>query len=195
LVNVPREAQALLGEALSKEGDAQRLLLAGDPAAAEAMREVAELYRRSWEAAPPRSYGRLVGLLKASILAGEAGDARGAASYVRTQIPGGGDSAASGYVVALAALIEADDALAARSASAMREGGEAFARTADAIEALAERDGDRYARAVEEVVADFASRDVFLTGVAIADTAAALQRLAAERGLATELDSRLLPPR
>jgi hypothetical protein len=194
-VNDPREAQALLGEALSREGDAQRLLLAGDPGSREAFRAVADLYRRSWEAAPPRSYGRLVGMLKAAILADEEGDAREAASYVRTQIAVGGDSAASRYAVALAALIEVDDPLAARSASAMREGGEAFARTADAIEALAERDGERYARALEAVVADFASREVFLTGVAIADTAEALQRLAAPRGLRADIDSPLLPPR
>jgi hypothetical protein len=190
----PREAQALLGEALSTEGDAQRLLMAGDPSANEAMRRVAELYRRSWEAAPPRSYGRLVGLLKAAVLAGEGGDAVRAAAYVRGEIQDGGDSPACSYAVALAALIQGDGALAARKARSMREGGDAFARTAEAIEALAERDGERYARAVEAVVADFGSRDVFLTGVAIADTAEVLQRLAGERGLAAEIDSPLLPP-
>jgi hypothetical protein len=193
-VNDPREAQALLTEALAREGDAQRLLMAGDPAAAEVMQEVARLYRHSWEVAPPRSFGRLVGMLKAAILAGDAGDASEAADYVRGEIPGDGDSPASSYAVALAALIQGDDANALRSARAMQEGGEAFERTAAAIQALAEGDGERYGRALEAVVADFDSRDDFLTGVAIADTAAALQRLAAQRGLAAQLDSELLPP-
>jgi hypothetical protein len=190
-----RRAQRLLEEALSREGDAQRLLLVGDPGAAEAFEEVAELYRRSWEAAPARSYGRLVGMLKASVLSRDASRAAEAATYAHREIPGGGDSPTSLYAVALAALIGGDDSLAARSGRAMREGGGVFERTGEAIEALAERDRGRYRRALGEIVADFDARDVFLTGVAIADTAEVLQRLAAPRGLAAPLDSRLLPPR
>ena len=44
--------------------------MAGDQVAATARLRAAALgYRASWEAAPPRSYGRLIGMLKAAVLA------------------------------------------------------------------------------------------------------------------------------
>ena len=70
-----KAAQEVLLEALAREGEAQRLLLAGDGDAAEpALREVAALYRRSWELAPATAYGRLLGMLKAALLAGGGGE-------------------------------------------------------------------------------------------------------------------------
>ncbi len=75
----------------------------------------------------------------------------------------------------------------------MRGGSDAFDRTADAITALAERDGGAYATALDAIVADFAAREDHLTGVAIADTAAMLERLAAARGMAANASSPLLP--
>jgi sirohydrochlorin ferrochelatase len=54
-------------------------------------------------------------------------------------------------------------------------------------------DRDRYRRALREVVAGFERRDEHLTGVAIADTALVLERLAEGRGMAAELSSPLLP--
>ncbi len=187
----PREAQAWLTEALAAEGDALRLLLDGDPGAAEQLRAVAGLYRRSWETSPPGSYGRLVGMLKAAVLAG---DASASARYAREALGGGCGSAVSCYALALAALVEGDDDAAADAAGGMRGETGAFARTADAIEALARGDADAYRAALGAIVADFESRDDFLTGVAIADTAAVLERLAAARGLAVGIDSELLPP-
>jgi hypothetical protein len=195
---VTKPEQALLLEAMSREGDAHRLLLSGDAEAAAApLREAADLYRRSWDAAPPRAFGRLAGMLKAAVLAG---DAESAAAYVREALGSEGDSASSWYAIALAALVEGDDELARRGARGMREGaaelaagGEAFMRTADAVEALADRDGERYATALEAIVADFESRDEHLTGVPIADTALMLERLAQARGIAAEPRSALLP--
>jgi hypothetical protein len=195
---VTKPDQALLLEAISREGEGHRRLLSGDVGeAAPPLSEAAELYRRSWEAAQPRAFGRLVGMLKAAVLAG---DASGAAAYARQALGPQGDSASSWYAVALAALIEGDDELARRAAAGIREGAgelragdEAFIRTADAIEALADRDADRYARAVAAIVADFESRDEHLTGVPIADTALMLERLADPRGLAARPSSPLVP--
>src|SRR5262249_46648475 len=144
----PREGQAWLTEALGAEGDAQRLLLAGDPGAPKRLGEVAELYRRSWETAPPGSSGRLVGLLKAATLAG---DPAARARDAREALGGGCDSAASCYALALAALAEGDDREAARAAAGMRGDTEAFARTADAIAALADGDADAYASALAAI--------------------------------------------
>jgi len=192
------EHQRLLTEAIAREGDAHRLLLAGEGGAARmALIETAVLYRRSWEASPPRAYGRLLGMLKAAVLAGEA---TAPAAYARKAIGSQGDSPTSWYVLGLAALIADDDALAIVAARGMREaaaglssGSEAFLRTAEALAALAYRNADRYAAALREILDDFESRDEHLTGVAIADTVLMLERLGADRGLAAGPESPLLP--
>jgi hypothetical protein len=192
---VTKPDQELLMDAISREGEAHRLLLGGHGAGASArLHDAADLYRRSWELAPPRAFGRLVGMLKAAVLAGDAGDA---AAYAREALEPRGDSAASWYALALVALIEGDDEGARQAAGGMRDeatGDDAFSRTADAIEALADRERERYARAVGQIVANFESREEHLTGVPIADTALMLERLAAERGIAAEPSSPLVPP-
>jgi hypothetical protein len=185
-----KEAQRLLLEALEREADAQRLLLAGDAdAAAHAYGEVARLYRRSWEEAPPGAFGRLAGMLKAAVLAGRGEEE---AEFARAEA-GEPSSPASAYVVALAALVAGDHEVAASAAVTMGDGDDAFRRTAAAIAALAAGDGERYAEAVGEIVRDFERRDSHLTGVPIADTAVVLERLAARRGLAARPDSPVLP--
>jgi hypothetical protein len=178
-------------QAIAEEGAGHAALLAGDRVdAAQHLRAAAALYRESWEAAPPRSYGRLIGMLKAAVLAG---DGPAEAAYARTQLPPDADSAPAQYVRALVALVEGDDAGAAAAATAMTAGSPPFARTSAAITALAARDGAAYAAALEAIVADFAARDSHLTGVAIADTAAMLEVFAAARGVAARLSSPLLP--
>jgi hypothetical protein len=187
--------QELLTAAIERDGEGQRALMAGDlPTARAALTSAAELYRQSWEQAPPRSYGRLVGMLKAIVLSAD--DPRSAAEYARAALAD--DLEASGsptacYALALAALVEGDDEEAGRRAKAMRGASEAFDRAAAAIAALAVGDGAGYAAAVGEIVHDFEQRSAHLTGVAIADTALVLERLAAPRGLAAGLRSDVLP--
>ena len=89
--------------------------------------------------------------------------------------------------------MQGDDELALSAVARMREGGEAFARTADAIVALARGDGEAYTTAVTAIVEDFAARESHLTGVPIADTAVMLERLARPRGLAARPLSALMP--
>lgn len=178
-------------EAVGLEAEAHALLLAGDiDRAGPLLRDAAARYRASWEAAPPRAFGRLIGMLKAAVLAGDAAEP---ARYARAELGQEGDSPPSWYALAIAALVEGDDALAARAAEAMREGSEPFQRAAEAIAALAASDRDRYTSAVRAIVDDFAAREAHLTGVAIADTALMLERLAAPRGLGGGVESPLLP--
>jgi hypothetical protein len=180
-------------DAIARDGDGQRALLAGDPEEAKvAFATAAALYRESWEAAPPGGYGRLVGMLKSGVLAG-AGDeqARYALDALGDEAE---DSPTAAYARAIAALLEADDLAAARWASGMRAGSDALRRTADAIAALAEDDQPGYAAAVAAIVADFEARDEHLTGVPIADTALMLERLAERRGMNAGVASPLLPP-
>jgi hypothetical protein len=184
--------RALLDEALQLEAEGQRALLEGDAQGArDALRAASDRYRASWEAAPPDAYGRLVGMLKAAVLAG---DAETAARYVHTAVGDEPASPTSAYALAIAALVHGADELAARAAQAMRGGSDAFDRTADAIVALAGRDRPGYEAAVGAIVDDFAGRAEHLTGVPIADTALMLERLAGERGVAAQITSPLLPP-
>lgn len=188
------EHRDLMVAAIAAEGEAHAALLAGDGAtAAGAYRRAVENYRASWALAPPKSYGRLVGLLKAAVLGG---DSQAAAKEVRDALDGDEDAAGSpvaSYVRAVAALILGDDDAVAPLADVMDPRGGAFARTATALRALAARDGAAYAGAVAAIEADFAARDEHLTGVAIADTAIMLELIARERGLGSGLDSPLVP--
>ena len=187
--------QELLTAAIERDGEGQRALMSRDGAAArEAFLAAADLYRQSWEEAPPRSYGRLVGLLKATVLSGE--DPRSAAGFARSALaedPDADRSPTASYALALAALVEGSDEEAGQRAEVMLGGSEAFDRTAIAIAALAAGDVDRYAAAVGQIVRDFEHRSAHLTGVAIADTALVLERLAAPRGMAAGVRSEVLP--
>jgi glycerate 2-kinase len=184
-------ARMALDEALSLEAEGQRLLLAGDAAGGAArMAAAAHRYHASWEHAPPRSFGRLIGMLKAAVIAG---DAEAAASYTREQLGREGDSPSSWYALAVAAAALGDDAAAAPAAAAMRGESDAFTRTADALAALANRDSAGYEEALRAIVADFEGRPAHLTGVPFADTALMLERLAAARGMAAHPASPLLP--
>ncbi len=179
--------------AIEHEAQAQRAALAGATLESEAaFRQASDEYRRSWELAPPRSYGRLVGMLKAAILGG-AGTA--AARYVKSAlIEDTRGSPTAAYAAALAALALGEDDAALHEAEAMRSASEPFARAAKAVQALARRDEVAYRVAVSAIVADFEERQGHLTGVAIADTAAMFQRLAGARWMAASLESPLLPP-
>jgi hypothetical protein len=183
-----RELQA---QAVASDRAGQQALLRGDAARARTcFRAAADAYRASWEAAPPGSFGRLVGLLKSSILWGDGGHDAG---YVRTALGDACDSPTSCYALALAALAQGDDAAALPAIEGMRAGGEPFARTADALHALVHGDGAAYATAIHAIVADFAAREEHLTGVAFADTAVVLERLAKPRGLAVKPASSVMP--
>jgi hypothetical protein len=184
--------QELLRQAIRLDRAAQQALLRGDAArAATLFRAAADTYRASWEAAPPGAYGRLVGLMKSSLLWGEGGHDAG---YVRAALADDPrDSAVACYALAIAALAQGDDAAALPAIEAMRAGGEPFGRTADAMAALVHGDAAAYAAALEAILADFAARDAHLTGVAFADTAVMLERLAVPRGMAAKPASSLMP--
>ncbi len=197
----PAEDEVLRG-AIAADGAAFRALLEGrGDEARERLLEAAGRYRASYDTAPPRSFGRLVAALKSSILAGAAAEP---AAWVRDRLadaalggeygqPDSCDSPTSCYALAIAALVEGDNALAGRAAEGMREGDTAFGRAADAIEALARGDAEGYRAAVTAIVRDFEGRDAHLTGVPIADTALMLEALAEQRGIAARPESRLMP--
>jgi hypothetical protein len=153
----------------------------------------AETYRRSWENAPPGSWGRPIGAIKSRILAG---DWEGAADDARWTLAEGAaesESPIGRYAAALAygVLGEWDD---------MRVHAD-YARThetfpnevADALAFVAAEDVVGYVEAVEDVLESFETRDDYLEDVPVADTVLVLQALAARRDMAAELSSELLP--
>jgi hypothetical protein len=178
--------------AVERDGSAQQALLSGDAAAARvAFTEAADLYRQSWVQAPPSAYGRLVGMLKSAVLAGDGADE---AAYAREALADADpESVTAAYARALSALILADDGEAEECARRMLGGGEAFARTGEAILGLATHDPGRYEAALGAIVRDFEARTEHLTGVAIADTALVLATLAARRGIVAAVESPVLP--
>lgn len=178
--------------AIGRDGAGQQALLAGEHEAARAaFTQAADLYRQSWEVAPPTAYGRLVGMLKSAALAGGGSDE---ARYVQRELADADpESVTAAYARALAALILGKDQEAERWATRMSAGTEAFARAGEAILAVAAGDGARYEAAVTAIVRDFEQRAEHLTGVAIADTAVMLADLATRRGMTVPIDSPVVP--
>jgi hypothetical protein len=187
------EAQReLMTAAIAREGVAHRAALAGDPEASRtSFREAAETYRASWECASPTSFGRLVGMQKAAILAG--GGTEEAAYVRRTLAEADATSPTAAYAQAIAALVVGDDRRAGEWAALMAAGSPAFQRAGAAIAGLASADQAAYRVAVEAIVEDFAGREAHLTGVPIADTALMLEALAERRGLRVGIAGPLMP--
>jgi hypothetical protein len=153
----------------------------------------AERYRESWEHAPPGSWGRPIGAIKARILAD---DWDGAAADARWALEVGADESDSpigSYAAGLAYAVlgEWNDV---RIHSDYARTHEAFpSEVADALAFIAAEDVVGYAEAVEDVLESFETRDEFLEDVPVADTVLVLQALAGRRDMAAELDSVLLP--
>lgn len=156
----------------------------------------AERYRESFAGAPPESWGRPVGAVKARLLAG---DREGAAADARWALATGAAESASPigrYAGALAYLVlDADQDAAVTAGSLQREAPDAFpGPVADALAALAARESSAYDAAIRAVLRSFEERDAYLEDAAVADTVLVLQALAKTRGLTIMLSSSLLPP-
>jgi hypothetical protein len=170
-------------------------LMLGDAAGAAALlRRAAEEYRTSWEAAPPGSWGRPIAMLRCRLMAG---DPAGARADAEAAVAAGAREAPGpigGYCAALALLVLGRDAEAAPVAERLGAEGLEPRSVAEALGALAGRDGPAYTEARRAVLASFETRDAFLEDVPVADTVLVLDALARERGIAVErLSSPLLP--
>ncbi|HET6849350.1 MAG TPA: hypothetical protein VFH74_10855 [Gaiellales bacterium] len=174
-----------LDQALAEEGEAYRAELEGRPAGAH-YRAARDAYLASHAETGPQSWGRLIGALKMAILAGDGveGVARQALAETASA-----DSPAAAYTGALAAVALGQTP----DVGPMVHAGGAFASTGEALASLAAGDAERYRGALDAILADFAARDQHLSGVAVADTAMVLERLAAPRGMTVRPVSPLIP--
>jgi hypothetical protein len=155
----------------------------------------AERYRESWVDAPPGSWGRPIGAMKARVLAG---DWDAAAADARWALDAGALDASSPigrYAAVLALLVLGRDGEAREAAAGLRDRDDFPAAVADALATLAAGDRAGYVVAVEEVLESFESRDDYLEDVPVADTVLVLQALARRRDLAIDLSESALLPR
>jgi len=169
------------------------LMLGRREEAAAALARAAERYRESFADAPPDSWGRPIGAVKARILAG---DWDGAASDARWALEVGAATAASPigrYAAALACLALEDYEHARFHADAIRTRDDFPADVGDALAFVAAHDVVGYTIAVESVLESFETREEYLEDIPVADTVLVLQALATRRGIVDELSSPLLP--
>jgi hypothetical protein len=155
----------------------------------------AERFRESYPDAPSGSWGRLIGAVKARVLAGDREGAETDASWALEQGPAAGESPIGSYAAVLALLVlERDEEATATAARLTEEPEESFPRpVAEALAALAAGDGAAYGDAAARVLQSFEGRDEYLEDIPVADTVIVLQALAERRGIAAPLGSPLLP--
>jgi hypothetical protein len=152
-----------------------------------------ERYRESWTDAPPGSWGRPIGILKARVLSGDWDGAEADARWTLEQGAADSGSPIGMYAAALAVLVLGDDARARVLADELRTHDGFPTDVADALAFVAAHDVVGYADAVERVLVSFEGRDEYLEDLPAADTVMVLQALAERRALAAELESELLP--
>ena len=168
------------------------LLMQGEDAR-EWLGRAAERWRESYTDAPPGSWGRPIGAIKALVLAGDWKGAEDAGRWALAEGAAEAESPIGRYAAALACSVLGDWRQARIHADAIRIG-DAFPRdVGDALAMIAAEDVVGYTETVESVLASFETRDAYLEDVPVADTVLVLQALAERRNLATDLTSDLLP--
>jgi hypothetical protein len=161
--------------------------------AVEWLARAAERYRESFRDAPPGSWGRPIGAIKALMLAGDWAGAEDAARWALETNPGNSDSPVGRYAAALALLVLGRDDEARVHADAVRTRDDFPNDVGDALAFLAARDVMGYTTAVESVLQSFERREEYLEDLPVADTVLVLQALAERRDMSVELSSPLLP--
>jgi hypothetical protein len=182
-----RMGNAAAGAALAE-------LIAGNTESArEWFGRAVERYRESYEHAPPGSWGRPIGILKARVLAGDWDGAEADARWTLEQGATEAESPIGRYAGCLALLVLGRDSEARVLADGLRTHADFPAAVGDALAMIAAEDPLGYVEAVESVLESFEARDEYLEDLPVADTVMVLQALAARRGIAAELSSPLLP--
>ena len=179
-----------MGNAAYGAGLAQ-LMQGGD--AREWLALAAGRWRESYAQAPPGSWGRPIGAIKALVLAGDAEGARETARWTLAEGAGEAESPIGRYAAALAASVLGEWQQSRIHADAIRISDDFPRDVGDALAFLAAEDVVAYTEAVESVLESFETREAYLEDVPVADTVMVLQALATTRGMAADLASPLLP--
>jgi tetratricopeptide (TPR) repeat protein len=161
--------------------------------AAEWFGRAAERYRESFDDAPPGSWGRPIGAIKARVLAGDWAGAEDEARWALDAGAAEAESPIGRYAAALALLALGRDGEARVHADAIRLRDDFPAAVGDALAFISAQDVIGYDEAASQVLESFETRDEYLEDIPVADTVLVLQALAGRRGFAAELSSPLLP--
>jgi hypothetical protein len=153
----------------------------------------ADRYRDSFADAPPGSWGRPIGAMKARMIARDWDAAADDARWALASGAADSDSSIGRYAAALAFAIVGDDEASRLHADWIRTRDDFPTPVGDALAFLAAHDVVGYTQAVEALLTSFEQRDEYLEDIPVADTVLVLQALAERRGLAAELASPLLP--
>ncbi|HEV8603327.1 MAG TPA: hypothetical protein VGQ68_08040 [Gaiellaceae bacterium] len=203
-----RDGEARLPEAADPDSRQRQLTRMGNAAAGTGLallmqglgeeasgwlHRAAERYRESMSDAPPASWGRPIGAMKALILAGDSAGAEEAARWTLELGAADAESPIGRYAGCLALLVLGRDAEARPLAGSLREREDFPSGVADALAMLAASDRLGYVDAIESVLESFEIREEYLEDVPVADTVVVLQALAARRDLGADLASPLLP--
>jgi tetratricopeptide (TPR) repeat protein len=170
------------------------LMLGRTDEAGEWFDRAAQRWRESFEHAPPGSWGRPIGALKARILAGDWAGAAAEADWALELGAATAESPIGRYAGALA-LLTLSRWEEARPVANSLYGVDGFPEdVADGLRMIAAGDDSiGYIGAVERVLESFERREDYLEDVPVADTVLVLQALAERRDLVAELESPLLP--
>jgi tetratricopeptide (TPR) repeat protein len=170
------------------------LMLGDAQAAGDWLAQAAARYRESFATAPPGSWGRPIGAMKAHLLAGDRSAAEDAADWALDAGAEESESPIGRYAACLALLVLGRDDEARVHADAIRTRDDFPAPVGDALAMIAAgTDEVGYVEAIEAVLDSFETREEYLEDVPVADTVLVLQALAESRGLSAELSSPLLP--
>ena len=168
------------------------LMLGDRSAAGEWLDRAVQAYRESWADAAPDAWGRPIAALKARLIAGEPAEEE--AHWALDAGAAESDSPIGGYAAALANLVLGEYAEARVHADRIRRHEGFPGDVGDALAMIAAgTDFVGYVEAIESVLESFETREEYLEDVPVADTVLALQALARQRELHTELTSPLLP--
>jgi hypothetical protein len=168
------------------------LLMLGDAGAAEWLGRAASCWRESWQAG--ESWGRPIGAIKATLLAGDDAAAEGHAQWALEAGAERSESPIGRYAAALALLVLGRWADARHVADALRDHDDFPHDVADALAYISAADVVGFAEAIESVVESFETRTEFLEDARVSDTALVLDLLARRRGIELDLpESDVLP--
>ncbi len=169
------------------------LLMAGDPEAGEWFRRAAARWRESWRGGD--AWGRPVGALKASLLAGDEASVEALARWTLELGAATAESPIGRYAGALALLSLGRWNEGRHVAESLRERDDFPPDVADALAFIAANDVVGYAESIDSVVTSFETRADFLEDARVADTALVLDVLARRRGIDLALPASDLLPR
>ena len=158
------------------------LLMLGDRNQASTwLDRAASRWRESWEHASATSWGRPIGVIKATLLAG--GSAAGESEWALGLGTREAESPIGRYAATLALLTLGRWREAAELAPTLQEREDFPPAVADALAAVARGETRAAEESLERILESFEQRDDYLEDVAVADTVLVLQVLARRRGL------------